>query len=274
MTGSTNGESTDSSATINKVRNLESEVTGIKGQLSEVLSLLKTSRVEPASIPADPAVADVVDDQPKVPESRQPPASPGAYAVGTLQFTLPAPSANTVAKALAIRQAYGDTGKLNLFEKPKTVAPYPAKRFIPEPAGLFGRIKNADARDGFEAEVLWNLGHDSEVATAAFHQVAQAIADKDWDAVTEAVALAYQFHKAGYERVKERVDFFADSLESGKAEAILLQKYLREDDQNYTSALYRDTRKQLNSLRDKAFAKELVSNKASQGKKRNPKADL
>ena len=277
---------------VDKVQNLEGEVNSIKNQLAEVIQFLKESQPTVQETPADntvqveqaasePAPADtpvqvvqaapqqvsiapqqVADEAPR----RHQVYVPEAYRVGILQFSLPTPTTRSISKVLETRLAYGDTGKLNQFGKPKHIVPFPAKRFIPEPAGLFGRIKESDTRDCHEAEVLWNIGHDAEVATAAFHQVAEALTEKNWTALTEALSVAYHFHKSAYERVQERVDFFADSLESGKSEAILLQKYLREDDRSYSSALYRDARKHLGSLRDKAFAKELVSSQASQSK--------
>jgi len=147
-------ETTPAAALANRVEALETEVEGIKSQLAKVLQLLegspKTDTSDPA--PANPVAAPVPDVAVAVarePKLRPPPA-PGAYQVGTLQFTLPSPSADSIVQALANRRAYGRTGKLNLFEKPSSIAPYPAKHFIPEPAGLFGRIKDSNFRDSHE----------------------------------------------------------------------------------------------------------------------------
>lgn len=48
--------------------------------------------------------------------------------------------------------------------------------------------------------------------------------------------------QASYERVQERVDVFAGAIMSRKSEAILLQKYLREEDQSFASTLYHSTK--------------------------------
>ena len=45
-------------------------------------------------------------------------------------------------------------------------------------------------------------------------------------------------------------------MESGKSEAVLLQKYLWEQDQPYVSQLYRDTKEKFAELRSQAYAKE------------------
>ena len=159
----------------NKVEALSGKVEGLETQLTRVLQLLESSQA-----PSTPVAAPVPDVTPVVaaePPIRQPPTLE-AYKVGTLQFSLPNPPEQSVAQVLNCRRAYGRTGKLNTFEKSSSLAPYPAKRFIPEPEGLFRRIKDADQRDSYEAEVLWNIGHDYEVQVAAFHQIAVAIADR------------------------------------------------------------------------------------------------
>lgn len=87
--------------------------------------------------------------------------------MGTLQLTLPTPSTISISRTLKVRHFYGNTGKLNLFERRQAISPFPAKRFILEPAGLFGRIKDSAIRNGYEAAVFWNIEHESEAATAA-----------------------------------------------------------------------------------------------------------
>lgn len=239
-----------------RVDALSADVTAIKEQLSDVLTALKAPGQPTAAIAeTDPAAAGRIS------------TAVEAYKVGTLQFTLPPPSANTVAEVLSTRQAYGETGKLNLFEKPRHLAPYPSTRFIPEPEGLFNRIKSADTRDGWESEVLWNIGHNQENALAACHKVAEALAAGDASAATDAFSIVHHFTQSTYERVTERVDFFTDALDSGKSEAILLQKYLREDDHPYTSALYRNTKKKFAELRSQAYAKEFNKQNAQGSRK-------
>ena len=57
-------------------------------------------------------------------------------------------------------------------------------------------------------------------------------------------------------------------MESGKSEAILLQRYLREDDHPYASELYRKTKKDFAEIRAKALAKSLNEQK-SRGKSKD-----
>ena len=136
------------------------------------------------------------------------------------------------------------------------MAPFPSKRFIPEPEKPFGRIKEADTRDVWEAEVLWNIGYNTENALAASHKVAEALSARNIQAATEAFSVLHHYLQASYERVQERVDFFSDSVEFGKSEAVLLQKYLREQDQPYVSQLYRYTKEKFAELCSQAYAKE------------------
>lgn len=82
-------------------------------------------------------------------------------------------------------------------------------------------------RPAYEAEALWNVGKNYESALASVHRVTEALAAKDFQAATEALAYLHQFLEATYSRVLELVDFFTDSVESSKSEAILLQKELR-----------------------------------------------
>lgn len=245
-----------------RVTELTNDVTLIKTQLADILEALKSN--QPAAPPSHPPSA-ATPDAADIPSS-----SAEVYKVGTLQFSLPPPSTTAVAEVLTTRHAYGETGKLNLFIKPPTLPPYPSSRFIPTPDGLFGRIKTSDNRDSWEAEILWNIGHNQECALAASHKVAEALAAGDIAAATDAFAVVHHYTNASYSRVQERVDFFADALESGKSEAILLQKYLREDDQPYTSALYRNTKSEFAKLRAQAYAKEFNKQAASQvGRKGN-----
>lgn len=64
-------------------------------------------------------------------------------------------------------------------------------------------------------------------------------------------------------RVLQRVDFSIDSSESGKSKAILLQKFLREDDFPYASDLYRSTKQKFSELLSHAHAKEFNDKKAA-----------
>lgn len=146
--------------------------------------------------------------------------------------------------------------KLNLVYKPSHLAPFPSQRLILESERLFGRIKNADAQDGLEAGLLWNIGYNAETALSAPHKVTEALAAGHTSDATDAFSVLYHYLQASYERVQERINFFADSVESGKSEAVLLQKYLREQDQPYASKLYRDTKEKFSELRSHAYAKE------------------
>lgn len=247
----------DTTTTTNRVAALETQVSDINDKLSQLLSTLQqpSSAAAPTTTPeAPPAAAD-------------PGSAAEKFKISNLSFSLPAPSASAVSSVLSIRQAYAESGKLTLFNKPGHLAQFPSRRFVPEPEGLFRRIKDSDNRDGWEAEVLWNTGYNLEVSLAALHDLSKAISTSDLDAATESISVLHHFLVSGYERLQERLDFFADSLESGKSEAILLQKYLREDDHPFSSTLYRDTKKKFAELRSKAFAKALNEQKAGGGKK-------
>ena len=96
---------------------------------------------------------------------------------------------------------------------------------------------------------------------AAFHELEKTISDKELNAITEQAAVFNHLVYPAYERIQELVEFFTDFLESGKSEAILLQKYLREDDKQFSSELYRDTKKQFVEYRNKNLAKSLNDQK-------------
>lgn len=64
-------------------------------------------------------------------------------------------------------------------------------------------------------------------------QVTKALAAKEVNAAPEAFAVLKNFLQTSYHCILEQMYSFADDLESGKAEAILLQKYLCEDDYAY-----------------------------------------
>ena len=190
---------------VNKVNNLETQV-------AQILSLLQnrpagtaptaTTAEEPAAPPATPAAEQPGSRAPDAGPAPTPlPTAHSVYADRRLQFTLPAPSAQGIADIVATRQLYGETGKLNLFQRPTNLAPFPSKRFIPEPEKLFGRTKEADTRDGWEAEVLWNIGYNTENALAASHKVAEALSAGNTQAATEAFSVLHHYLQASYERV-------------------------------------------------------------------------
>lgn len=170
-----------------------------------------------------------------------------------------------MAGALATRQANDDTGKLNRYHKLSILPPIPSKCFFPEPEGLFGRIKSDDTRNGWEAEVLWNIRHNCENALASSRKVAEALAVNDVAGATNALSVLYDYLNASYESLQELLEFFADTLDSGKLEAIILQKYLREDDKPYASQLYRTTKSKFAELCSHAYAKEFNKQSASSG---------
>lgn len=187
-------ETTSTGAQENRVEAPGEKVEGIESRPERVLQLLEGTPKEatpdqdpsPPVIAPVPGVTAVVAQEPAL----RPPPAQEAYRAGSLQFTLPGPSPFPAAKSFASRRAYGRTGKLNLFGKPGAVPPYPAERFVPEPAGLFGRVKEADHRDVLGAEVLWNIAHDFEVAAAAFHQIAIAPEDVDLGEVAQFLSVA------------------------------------------------------------------------------------
>ena len=96
--------------------------------------------------------------------------------------------------------------------------------FVPEDLGLYAKIKASDARDGHEAEILWNAGFNIEMALAAMHKVTEAVAEGHLARVTDFESVLNHFLQHSYLRLQERRDFFADAVENGKNEAILLQK--------------------------------------------------
>lgn len=173
----------------------------------------------------------------------------------TLQFSLPPPSTTAVSEVFSTRNDYGETVKHTLFPKPPTLPPFPTTRFIPTPDGLLGSIKTSDNRDSWEAEVLWNIGKNQECVLATSHKVAEALVAWDVAADTDAFAVVHHYTNASFSRIKERIDFFAEALESGKSETILMQKDLREDDQPYSSAFYRKTKYEFAKLRAQAYDK-------------------
>ena len=150
-----------------------------------------------------------------------------ALDLSKLSFSLPAPSTQAVSTVVTTRQVYAESGKLALFTNPSQSAHYPARRFIPSPEGLFQRIRTNDNKDGWEAETLWNTGNNLDLAIASIHELALALNSGDSNSAVEVTSVLNHYLTAAYERIQERVDFFTKSLESGKSEAILLQKYLR-----------------------------------------------
>lgn len=119
-----------------RLHTLSNKVTGIKNQLLQIFNMLqastgplKTPAGEPAAATSYPSASD---------PSAKTPISVEAYKTGVLYFTLPMPSATAIADTLATRQEYSEVGKLNKFQRPTSVDPFPDKKFIPEPEVLFG----------------------------------------------------------------------------------------------------------------------------------------
>lgn len=135
-----------------------------------------------------------------------------------------------MAPVISTSHGYAERGKLNLFEKHRTLTPHTLNRFTLETEGLFGRIKTSDTRDGWESEVLRNIDHNQENALDGAHKVAEGLFAGDYSAATEAFSVFDQLIQASWNPVTERVDLFAEAFESGKSEANIIQKYLREDD--------------------------------------------
>lgn len=103
---------------------------------------------------------------------------------------------------------------------------------------------------------MWNDGHNTQKVLSISQKLAGSLTNKGLSAATEAFSLFNHYLSTTCERVNERVDFFADALQSGKTEAILLLKYLPEEDQLYKSSLYRNINTKFAELRSQAYAKE------------------
>ena len=95
------------------------------------------------------------------------------------------------------------------------------------------------------------------ISYAAIHDLALALNSADYNYAIQVTSLLKKYLTAAYECIQERVDFFTDSLEYEKSEAIQLQKYLHKDDKPFASGLSCQTKKSLNELRAKALAKVL-----------------
>lgn len=83
----------------------------------------------------------------------------------------------------------------------------------------------------------------------------------DTASITDEFSVLYHYLQEGYENTKERIEFFAESLESGKSNAILLHKYLREDDHPYGTYLYGKTKTNSFQFSTQAYDKEYNKNK-------------
>jgi hypothetical protein len=86
------------------------------------------------------------------------------------------------------------------------------------------------------------------------HKVTEAVADGYLARVTDFASVLNHFLQHAYLHLQERRDFFADAVENGKSEAILLQKYLRLGDQPFASPLYAEAKTSFAELRAKDFA--------------------
>jgi hypothetical protein len=111
--------------------------------------------------------------------------------------------------------------------------------------------------------VVWSTGYNIEMALAAMHKLTEAYGDGDLAQVTEFASVLNHYLKHDYLRLQERRDFFTDAAENGRSEAILLQKYLRLNDQPFTFPLYCEAKKSFSELRAKAFAKDLSKKQPS-----------
>lgn len=116
-----------------------------------------------------------------------------AYKDSDLQFSLAAPSADSVTDALSTCDAWGETGKLNHFPNPRTTPIFLCTRSNPKPEGLFSRIKTADRRDGWKAEVHWNIGQNCEKSLAGSHKVADALIFSNLATYTESFSFLNHF---------------------------------------------------------------------------------
>jgi hypothetical protein len=243
---------------------LEGRLTRLEQQISGLVEIITAGpRVQaPPVTPTVPVVPAVPAPEPQVPATTVPVTSRSPQVTG-LAYSLAPPGAAAISEVVGIRHAYAEQAQLSLFNKPTSYPPYPSTVFVPEDAGLYTKIHSSDLRDGHEAEVMWNTGFNLEMALAAMHKVTESIYDGDLARVTDFSSVLDHFLQNAYLRLQERRDFFTDAAENGKAEAILLQKYLRLGEQPFASPLYTDSKKSFAELRAKAFALELSKSQAS-----------
>jgi hypothetical protein len=169
------------------------------------------------------------------------------------------PVASAIQETVRVRQANMEGGTLGYFKNPTYRQPYPAQAFIPEDEGLYSKVKTADARYGYEAEVLWNIGEHCEMAISDMHNLASSIQEGDISAITEHSSVLSHYLCNIYSRTLERRDF-AEAVENGKPDAILLQKYARLEDKPCESTRYRDVTEFFADLCAKTNAKEITKN--------------
>lgn len=110
-------------------------------------------------------------------------------------------------------------------------------------------MKGADAGEALEAAVLLNVGFNLENAlNNACQKVAEAPSSTHTQAATEAFSFLHHYLQASYERVQERAHSLSDSGISEHSEAVILQKYLHEQEQPYILKHYQGTKEKFAEL--------------------------
>lgn len=123
-------------------------------------------------------------------------------------------------------------------------------------------MRSAKTRGGWEAKVLLNFGHETENAMSFSNKISDSLAANDLISSNKSFVVLNNYPMDSYEVINDLIDFFADSLESVKSEAILLLKYRLEEDQPYQSSLYRATETKFSELCSHSYSKEFNNQSA------------
>lgn len=184
---------------------LADDVYSVKSPLAEVPAHLKSTAPDPAASPpvapaTEPSAPDFAPVSAPVPRKR-------SSILELFIITFPRGPLQPCLLLCRSGRPTVITGKLNVDVKPPHIPPFPSKRFITEDEGIFGQIKAAGTREGWESEVLWNIGNNTENALSSSHKVFEALAANDVAAATEAFAVLNHHIPATHERINERLDF-------------------------------------------------------------------
>lgn len=104
----------------------------------------------------------------------------------------------------------------------------------------------------WEIGVLWSVRNNFEHELAGSHKVAKALAAGDIATDADDFSVVNQLIQYTFERTQERIKLFTNDLECLKSEAVLLQKYLNDIGNPFTSNFYRITKQKFAELRSKA----------------------
>lgn len=105
---------------------------------------------------------------------------------------LPAPTLGNVIATLDGKEEPLISG-LGPCTKPSHIGVFPAHFFQPNKEGIYRRIYESDARDGHEADKLWNVGYDLEISLAATHEILAAIDISSLDSLRQKLAVQVRF---------------------------------------------------------------------------------